>query len=265
MARHSANPFRWDPTVQNKFFDADLTYYVVVDGREKMSSLFNLCTTEAQDIVHVPHAFLGADAVGLQQSTMHSAQAPTLDPTLSHFKHMSLPEPSSTLYPQPGSLVDLGERDVPGLIGMAQMNVGSMFQAVPPPGSENDQVLDRDKLEELLHTLTANKFRKKRRGKMGSGKHLTYKDLEKHFGVGLKEAASALGICPTTLKRACRRNGIDRWPSRHASRGVTESMTGDNAGFSLGMRQDLTAMDTKDSSLSQPMILGQPRTGSNSC
>jgi len=224
-----------------------------MDGREKMSSLFNLCTTEAQDIVNVPHTFLGADAVGLQQSVMQSAQAPALDPSLSHLKHMSLPEPAtSSMYMQPGSLVDLGERDVPGLIGMAQMNVGSMFQAMPPAG-ENDQVLDRDKLEELLHTLTANKFRKKRRGKMGSGKHLTYKDLQKHFGVGLKEAAAALGICATTLKRACRRNGIERWPSRHATRGMPEPVAEDGE-FPLGTSQDLTPMETTQSSLSQPMI-----------
>eukprot|EP00210_Caulerpa_lentillifera_P003473 g3314.t1 len=48
----------------------------------------------------------------------------------------------------------------------------------------------------------------------GAGKRLGYKDLEAHFGLGLKDAANRLGICPTTLKRACRRNGITRWPSR---------------------------------------------------
>jgi hypothetical protein len=34
------------------------------------------------------------------------------------------------------------------------------------------------------------------------------------FGYGLKEAAARLNICPTTLKRACRRLGIPRWPRR---------------------------------------------------
>ena len=33
---------------------------------------------------------------------------------------------------------------------------------------------------------------------------LTKEDLEKHFGLGLKEAALQLGVCNTTLKRACR-------------------------------------------------------------
>lgn len=52
----------------------------------------------------------------------------------------------------------------------------------------------------------------------GAGKRLTYTDLQAQFAVGLKEAATRLGICPTTLKRACRRNGISRWPSRQIAK-----------------------------------------------
>ena len=37
---------------------------------------------------------------------------------------------------------------------------------------------------------------------------LTRQDLEKHFGYGLKEAAVRLGVCNTTLKRACRYNNL---------------------------------------------------------
>ncbi len=36
------------------------------------------------------------------------------------------------------------------------------------------------------------------------GVRLTLEDLQSQFGVGLKEAANRLGICLTTLKRACR-------------------------------------------------------------
>ena len=38
------------------------------------------------------------------------------------------------------------------------------------------------------------------------------------FGYGLKEAAGRLNICPTTLKRACRRLGIPRWPRRELAK-----------------------------------------------
>ena len=37
---------------------------------------------------------------------------------------------------------------------------------------------------------------------------LTKDDLERHFGIGLKEAAIQLGVCNTTLKRACRQGAL---------------------------------------------------------
>lgn len=64
---------------------------------------------------------------------------------------------------------------------------------------------------------------RRRRGK-GSGnagkpgKRLRLEQLQSHFGVGLKEAASRLGICATTLKRACRRHGATRQRSMTTDR-----------------------------------------------
>ena len=43
-------------------------------------------------------------------------------------------------------------------------------------------------------------------------------NVQAQFGVGLREAAANLRICPTTLKRACRRHGITRWPRRQLAR-----------------------------------------------
>ena len=54
---------------------------------------------------------------------------------------------------------------------------------------------------------------------------------QSQFGVGLREAAHNLRICPTTLKRACRRHGIYRWPRRQSwgggagDEGRSESMS----------------------------------------
>lgn len=44
--------------------------------------------------------------------------------------------------------------------------------------------------------------------------------LQSQFGLGLKEAAANLGMCATTLKRACRRHGIKRWPRRQIAKCV---------------------------------------------
>ena len=50
------------------------------------------------------------------------------------------------------------------------------------------------------------------------GVKLRLEDLQSQFGLSLKEAAGRLGICPTTLKRACRRHGIQRWPRKQLVR-----------------------------------------------
>ncbi len=38
--------------------------------------------------------------------------------------------------------------------------------------------------------------------------------LQPHFHLNLRDAAAALDICPTTLKRTCRRLGIRNWPRK---------------------------------------------------
>ncbi len=40
---------------------------------------------------------------------------------------------------------------------------------------------------------------------------LNYEVLQSFFHLSLRDAAAALGVCATTLKRACRRVGIKRW------------------------------------------------------
>lgn len=57
-------------------------------------------------------------------------------------------------------------------------------------------------------------YRKNNKTNGGTGSHLSWEDLQSRFDMGLKEAAADLGICATTLKRACRRHGVRRWPKR---------------------------------------------------
>lgn len=44
--------------------------------------------------------------------------------------------------------------------------------------------------------------------------NLNFEQLSEFFHLPLKEAAPAIGICVTALKRACRKNKIARWPHR---------------------------------------------------
>lgn len=43
---------------------------------------------------------------------------------------------------------------------------------------------------------------------------VSLEELVECFRFGLKEAATHLGMCPTTLKRICRTHRVGRWPSR---------------------------------------------------
>ncbi|KAJ1487443.1 RWP-RK domain-containing protein [Baffinella frigidus] len=43
---------------------------------------------------------------------------------------------------------------------------------------------------------------------------LWYEELAQYFHVSINEAAEALGICPSAIKRVCRRHGLSRWPHR---------------------------------------------------
>ncbi|KAK9816787.1 hypothetical protein WJX72_005105 [[Myrmecia] bisecta] len=76
----------------------------------------------------------------------------------------------------------------------------------------------------------------------GAGKRLSLQELEARYGLGLRDAAASLRICPTTLKRACRRHGITRWPRRQlAKMGRSRSSTLDQSqGTSGGSSEPLS-------------------------
>ncbi|CAK9165908.1 unnamed protein product [Ilex paraguariensis] len=43
---------------------------------------------------------------------------------------------------------------------------------------------------------------------------LTLKDVRQYFNLPIDDAAKKMNICPTVMKKICRRDGLLRWPYR---------------------------------------------------
>lgn len=46
---------------------------------------------------------------------------------------------------------------------------------------------------------------------------MNVKDFEDYLHLSIQEAGIKLNLCPTVMKRVCRRDGLRRWPSRKVS------------------------------------------------
>lgn len=75
------------------------------------------------------------------------------------------------------------------------------------------------------------------------GTALTMQDIQAQFGVGLRQAASNLGLSMTTLKRCCRKYGITRWPRRELAK-LKKALDSVGAVGALGSRQ-VTSLSAK--------------------
>eukprot|EP00210_Caulerpa_lentillifera_P002070 g1985.t1 len=199
---------------------------------QQISPMFNYCNNDAVPMTHDPSpAFIGSDDVFeiSMNSVFPSVTTQQQETGFSSYPQLDYPGSSRGLMHSQGEgpVFSLGDNGVSGFMGMASANTGAMIHSFESGSgirlndsillNDNSQVLDNTQLQDLFHALVGNKYRKKSRRKMGCGKNLTYNDLKKYFHLGLKDAAAKLGICPTTLKRACRRNGIKRWPSKLAA------------------------------------------------
>ncbi|CAL5220105.1 g2057 [Coccomyxa viridis] len=139
--------------------------------------------------------------------------------------------------------------------------------------ADADEEADEADDEDMDDETDEEKAKRKARGAGNPGKpgkKLRLEDLQSQFGVGLKEAANRLGICPTTLKRACRRHGIQRWPRRQLlklSRAIDQiNATGslkNSDGATANAGQPAPTPDTRWTALAHliPGISVQPQAG----
>ncbi|KAJ7545642.1 hypothetical protein O6H91_08G004200 [Diphasiastrum complanatum] len=85
--------------------------------------------------------------------------------------------------------------------------------------------LQRSSVESADHAETSGAPVKPSKSNAAAQRERTGKlkmcDLAQHFHLPINAAAKELGICPTVLKKICRRNGMRRWPHRKVISGVS--------------------------------------------
>ena len=82
-----------------------------------------------------------------------------------------------------------------------------MFQTSPNIQAQVESAIDTTCIMITIPEVYRNEFRTNTRP-------LWYEELAQYFHISINEAADALGMCMSAIKKICRRHGISRWPHR---------------------------------------------------
>eukprot|EP00287_Rhodomonas_sp_CCMP768_P011326 CAMPEP_0196726656 /NCGR_PEP_ID=MMETSP1091-20130531/7885_1 /TAXON_ID=302021 /ORGANISM="Rhodomonas sp., Strain CCMP768" /LENGTH=186 /DNA_ID=CAMNT_0042069139 /DNA_START=75 /DNA_END=632 /DNA_ORIENTATION=+ len=89
---------------------------------------------------------------------------------------------------------------------------------------------------------------------------VTMELLAPHFGRPLKAVAKRMGLCPTALKKACRKLGIERWPNTSKGDGgdfTPEASSKHAASASLAEHEPQQQSESEHASEHQPQTQQQ--------
>ncbi|KAL4564476.1 hypothetical protein LXL04_028540 [Taraxacum kok-saghyz] len=87
-------------------------------------------------------------------------------------------------------------------------NMGTLDLIPHHSGDHQTNKLDVETSRARLNNKTAYSIQRERTGK------LTMKDLVDHFHIPIEVAAKKIEVCPTVIKKICRKHGLSRWPYR---------------------------------------------------
>ena len=108
-------------------------------------------------------------------------------------------------------------------------------------------------------TFNAAMSRERSRGPGRPRVSVGVKQLREQFGVPLGEAAKALGISRTAMKKACRRHGLDEWPYKRRKSKGSAAFSAVEAAVAAPVQPVCLVSDPQAQLQSVPCQVGQRR------